>query len=93
MAAGPAALALAERRPLHPVSIRHERRAGRWGIVITFHEPVAVPSTGTTAEKVAVMTQACASVLGDTVRQHTADWHMLQRVFAADLDDRLGAEG
>ncbi|HYN29550.1 MAG TPA: phosphatidylinositol mannoside acyltransferase, partial [Dermatophilaceae bacterium] len=32
MAPGPAALALAERRPLHPVSIRHERRGSGWGI-------------------------------------------------------------
>ncbi len=31
MAAGPAALALAERRPLHPVSIRHERRRAAAG--------------------------------------------------------------
>ena len=31
MAPGPAALALAERRPLHPVSIRHEPRGERLG--------------------------------------------------------------
>ena len=43
MAPGPAALALAERRPLHPVSIRHERRGRGWGIVITFHPAVDVP--------------------------------------------------
>ena len=93
MAAGPAALALAERRPLHPVSIRHEWRDGRWGIIITFHEPVPVPTTGATATKVAAMTQSCATVLGETVREHTADWHMLQRVFTVDLDDRQGGVG
>ena len=96
MAAGPAALALAERRPLHPVSIRHERRpgGGGWGIVVKFHPAVDVPASGTTREKALAMTQACADVLGAAVREHTADWHMLQRVFLEDLDPaRLAAQG
>ena len=94
MAPGPAALALAERRPLHPVSIRHERRGRGWGIVITFHPPVAVPEGGTTRERATAMTQACADVLGAAVREHTADWHMRQRVFVEDLDaSRLAARG
>ena len=92
MAPGPAALALAERRPLHPVSIRHERRGRGWGIVITFHPAVEVPTEGTTRERATAMTQACADVLGTAVLEHTADWHMLQRVFLDDLDpDRLPA--
>lgn len=92
MAPGPAALALAERRPLHPVSIRHERRGSGWGIVITFHPAVAVPTSGATREKVVAMTQACADALGAVVREHPADWHMLQRVFVDDLDPaRLAA--
>ena len=86
MAPGPAALALAERRPLHPVSIRHERRGTGWGIVITFHPAVAVPTTGTTRERATAMTQECADILGAAVLEHTADWHMLQRVFVDDLD-------
>ncbi|KGN38596.1 phosphatidylinositol mannoside acyltransferase [Knoellia subterranea] len=95
MAAGPAALALAERRPLFPVSIRHEQReGGGWGIVITFHEPVVVPPSGTTRERVSAMTQACADALGSAVRTHTADWHMLQPVFTKDLDvERLARVG
>lgn len=92
MAPGPAALALAEKRPLHPVSIRHERRAKGWGILITFHPPVDVPTTGTTRERVTAMTQSCADVLGAAITAHTSDWHMLQRVFLDDLDrDRLAA--
>jgi lauroyl/myristoyl acyltransferase len=86
MAPGPAALALAERRPLHPVSIRHERRGTGWGIVITFHPAVEVPETGTTRERATAMTQACADVLGAVIAEHTSDWHMLQRVFLDDLD-------
>ncbi len=92
MAPGPAALALAERRPLHPVSIRHEPRGSGWGIVITFHPAVSPPPPGTTRERATAMTQECANVLGAEVREHTADWHMLQRVFLEDLDrDRLSA--
>lgn len=95
MAAGPAALALTERRPLFPVSIRHEPRDGDgWGIVVRFHDPVPVPETGTTREKAAAMTQACADALGSAVREFTADWHMLQPVFTKDLDaDRLARAG
>lgn len=92
MAAGPAALALAERRPLVPVTIRHEPRPdlgrGVWGIVITFHEQVPVPTSGATQERVRAMTQSCADALGAVIKEHTADWHMLQRVFVEDLDDR-----
>jgi KDO2-lipid IV(A) lauroyltransferase len=93
MAVGPAALAISERRPLFPVSIHHERRVGGgWGIAITFHDEVPVPSSGTTREKVTAMTQSCADVLGGAIREHPEDWHMLQRVFVADLDpDRLPA--
>lgn len=95
MAAGPAALALTTRRPLFPVSIRHERRdSGGWGIVITFHDAVSVPESGATRDKVSAMTQACADALGGAVRAHTADWHMLQPVFTKDLDaDRLARAG
>lgn len=95
MAAGPAALALTERRPLFPVSIRHEPRdGGSWGIVITFHDPVPVPASGTTRAKVSAMTQSCADALSGAVREHTADWHMLQPVFTKDLDaDRLARAG
>jgi KDO2-lipid IV(A) lauroyltransferase len=31
------------------------------------------------------MTQACADVLTQAVREHTDDWHMMQRVFTKDL--------
>ena len=86
MAPGAAALALAERRPLYPVTIRHERRGSGWGIVITFHPQVPVPETGTTRERATAMTQACADALGTVITQHTSDWHMMQRVFVDDLD-------
>lgn len=89
MAPGPAALALISHASLHPVSIRHERRSGGgWGIVVTFHDRIESPAGGTTREKTQAMTQECARVLGQEITAHTADWHMLQRVFTADLGER-----
>ena len=34
------------------------------------------------------MTQACVDVLGAVIGEHTAEWHMMQRVFVADLEAR-----
>jgi len=96
MAAGPAALSLATGAALFPVSIRYEPLEGssrRHRIVITFHERVTAPESGTTRAKAVALTQQCADALGATIREHTQDWHMLQRVFLDDLDDRQGLDG
>ncbi len=89
MAAGPAALAVITGSALHPVSLHYERLGpgapARWGIVITFHPEVPVPAEGTRAERIASMTQSCADALAVGIREHPQDWHMLQRVFVADL--------
>jgi KDO2-lipid IV(A) lauroyltransferase len=94
MAAGPAALAIATGAALHPVSIHYEPVPGsdwRQRVVITFHDRVPDPGQGTTRERATAMTQQCADVLGVAIREHTADWHMLQRVFVEDLDERTPA--
>jgi KDO2-lipid IV(A) lauroyltransferase len=86
MAAGPAALALATGAALFPVSIHYEPlgRGRRHGIVITWHARVAVPA-GRRGAQVIEMTQTCADALAGAIREHPADWHMLQRVFSADF--------
>ena len=84
MAAGPAALSLATGVQLFPVSIHYEPVPGsdwRHRIVIRFHDPVEAPGSGTTRAKATALTQACADVLGAAIREHTEDWHMMQRVF------------
>ena len=93
MAAGPAALALASGVALHPVSIHYDPVPGSWRhrVVITFHDRVEVPATGTTRAKAVAMTQQCADALGAAIVEHTADWHMLQRVFLEDLEPRPAA--
>ena len=88
MAAGPAALALATGAALHPVSIHYERLdrpSWKHRTVITFHDRVEVPTTGATRAKAVSMTQQCADALGAAIVEHTADWHMLQRVFLDDV--------
>ncbi len=89
MAAGPALLATVTGAALHPVSIRYERlpagAPARWGTVIHFHPEVVGPEAGARPEKISAMTQACADALASGISSHPEDWHMLQRVFLADL--------
>jgi KDO2-lipid IV(A) lauroyltransferase len=93
MAKGPAVLALQTGCPLYAAEIHYERAQARgagatggWHVVVGFSPVVAVPAEGTAEEKVASMTQACAAHLEGAIREHTQDWHMLQRVFVEDLD-------
>jgi KDO2-lipid IV(A) lauroyltransferase len=94
MAGGPAMLAEITGADLIPVTIRYERldaararvaRSG-WGIVIEFGEPVKRPSSEDRAERVAARLQACADWLAAGITRAPQDWHMLQKVFVADLD-------
>ena len=59
-----------------------------WGACI--YPEIPVPESGTRAEKIAAMSQQMARVFEEAIAEHPQDWHMLQRVFVADLDpDRL----
>jgi lauroyl/myristoyl acyltransferase len=55
-----------------------------WGARI--YDEIPVPETGTRAEKVAAMSQAMADRFTEAIAEHPQDWHMLQKVFTADLD-------
>jgi lauroyl/myristoyl acyltransferase len=95
MAVGPAALAVNTGAALYPCMIHYEPRPDGhgWRTVVKFHDPVAAPTQGTSREKIQVMTQACADVLTSAIREHTQDWHMMQRVFTKDLvDDHASAQ-
>ena len=88
MAAGPAALAVQTGAALMPVTLWYE---GEYWHAHIYNE-VPVPAEGTRKEKVAIMTQQMAGLFESGIREHPADWHMLQKVFVADLDpDRLAA--
>ena len=88
MMGGPAALAVQTGAALMPATLWYED--DRWGIRV--HEEIPVPEVGDRWQKAAAMTQEIARVFEEGIRAHPADWHMLQRVFVADLDpERLAA--
>ena len=47
-----------------------------------------MPGEGDSKQQAAAMTQELARLFEAGIRAHPQDWHMLQRVFAADLDPR-----
>jgi KDO2-lipid IV(A) lauroyltransferase len=101
--AGPAALAIDTGAALHPVSLHWEPDGpgGRGGRNVGEILPEVVPpATGDRSERIRVTTQAVADALAGAVRAHPEDWHMLQRLWLADLDqaklaarDAAAAEG
>jgi KDO2-lipid IV(A) lauroyltransferase len=88
MMGGPAALAAQTGAALMPVVLWFED--DEWGCDVGPEIPV--PPTGDRKERAAIMTQQVARFFEDGIRKHPQDWHMLQRVFTADLDQgRLAA--
>jgi phosphatidylinositol dimannoside acyltransferase len=83
MPAGPAALAQATGAALLPVTLWYPDRK-RWAFEI--HEQVPVPTSGDRREKIHAMTQHVAHVFQAAIAKHPQDWHMLQRIWTADLD-------
>lgn len=94
VAAGPAALTLATGARLYPTRITYERLRGRrrraargpWGTVLDFAPAVELPEGLTRADAVAAISQAWVDSVAEAIRTEPEDWHMLQRVFVADLD-------
>lgn len=82
MMSGPAALAVQTGAALMPTTIWFTDHG--WGVRI--HREIPVPAHGDRRQKAAMMTQEIARVFEQGIREHPADWHMLQRVFVADLD-------
>ncbi|MEU0808544.1 phosphatidylinositol mannoside acyltransferase [Streptomyces sp. NPDC005970] len=87
MPAGPAILAARTGALLLPVTLWYDASPVMRGRV---HPPIEVPSMGTSAEKAAVMTQELADVFAAGIADHPQDWHMLQRLWLADLGPRPG---
>ncbi|MDX3309306.1 phosphatidylinositol mannoside acyltransferase [Streptomyces sp. NPDC054884] len=85
MPAGPALLAQQTGALLLPVTLWYDDSPVMQGRV---HPPIEAPGTGTRAEKTSVMTQALADVFATGIADHPEDWHMLQRLWLADLEPR-----
>ena len=82
MMGGPAALAVQTGAALMPAILWFE--GDGWGVHI--HEEIPVPAEGDSKQKTAAMTQQVARLFEAGIKAHPQDWHMLQRVFVADLD-------
>lgn len=87
--AGPAMLALQTGALLLPVTLWYDDTAVMRGQV---HPPVQVPSAGTRVEQAATMCQELADVFAAGIAEHPEDWHMLQRLWLADLEPHPGTE-
>ncbi|MFI1309706.1 phosphatidylinositol mannoside acyltransferase [Streptomyces albidoflavus] len=85
MPAGPAILAQQTGALLLPVTLWFDATPVMKGRV---HPPVEEPKTGTRAEKTSLMTQALADAFAEGIADHPEDWHMLQRLWLADLEPR-----
>ncbi len=82
MMGGSAALAIQTGAALMPATIWFD--GDGWGVHI--YPEIAVPDGGDRWQKAAAMTQEVARRFEEGIREHPADWHMLQRVFVSDLD-------
>jgi KDO2-lipid IV(A) lauroyltransferase len=82
MAAGPAALAVQTGASLRAVSLWFT--GDGWAADVSPEIPV--PADGDRRAKTAAMTQELARAFEKGITEHPHDWHMLQRVFTADLD-------
>jgi KDO2-lipid IV(A) lauroyltransferase len=91
MPAGPAMLAQQTGAALLPVTLWYGDPPVMEGRI---HPPVPVPESGTRAEKARTMTQGLADTFAAGIAEHPQDWHMLQRLWTADLrQDAGGAAG
>lgn len=85
-AVGPAKLALETGAALFPLAITYEPIPGRAAhrVVARFGARVRPSGNGTAEDQVRAMTQQCVDSLGETISEHTQDWHMMQRVFVEE---------
>ncbi|MFF8259645.1 phosphatidylinositol mannoside acyltransferase [Streptomyces virginiae] len=85
MPAGPALLAQQTGAVLLPATLHYGDTPKMYGRI---HPEVEVPKTGTRAEKTTAMTQAVADAFAWGIAEHPEDWHMLQRLWLEDLEER-----
>ena len=88
MPSGPALLSATTGAALLPASLWFTD--GGWGLRV--NEPVVLPE-GPLRTQVAAGTQLLADVFARDIAQHPVDWHMLQRLWLADLAPRHNGTG
>jgi KDO2-lipid IV(A) lauroyltransferase len=85
--AGPALLALMTDVPMHPVTMWFDGDICR-GYV---HDRVEIPMVGEREDQIRAITQQLAHGWESGLREHSVDWHMLQKVWVSDLSPRMVA--
>lgn len=85
MPAGPALLAQQTGAVLLPATLYYGDTPKMYGRI---HPEVTVPQAGTRTEKTTAMTQAVADAFASGISEHPEDWHMLQRLWLDDLEER-----
>jgi KDO2-lipid IV(A) lauroyltransferase len=85
MPSGPALLAARTGAALLPTHAYYDGTG--WGL--TMDPPVAIPE-GRLRAQVQDATQALADAFARRIAEHPEDWHMLQRLWLADLDGPVG---
>ncbi|MGN6607035.1 MAG: phosphatidylinositol mannoside acyltransferase [Jatrophihabitans sp.] len=86
MPPGPALLAARTGAALLPVHVWYTRDG--WGQTIA--PPLDLPDTGL-GEQVRLATQQLADFFAREIKAHPVDWHMLQKLWLADLSPRAAA--
>ena len=77
MPSGPALLTLKTGAPLITAYISYLPS----GIEIFFDETISLPTSGSEAEKIKLITQSIADNFARKIRENPVDWHMLQRIW------------
>ncbi|CAL9390815.1 Phosphatidylinositol mannoside acyltransferase [Streptomyces sp. enrichment culture] len=85
MPAGPALLAQQTGAALLPATLHYGESPQ---MHIRIHPEVEVPQSGDRVQKTAAMTQAVADAFAEGIADHPEDWHMLQRLWLDDLEER-----
>ena len=82
--AGPALLAVLTNAPLHPVVLTYDGELA----VGTVLPRIAVPDKGSRDDKVQAITQGIAHAFAGAIAERSWDWHVMQPLWHADLDER-----
>ncbi|PZT74042.1 MULTISPECIES: phosphatidylinositol mannoside acyltransferase [unclassified Streptomyces] len=90
MPAGPALLAQQTGALLLPVTLSYDDTPV---MKARIHPPVEVPDAGDRGARTSRMTQALADAFALGISEHPEDWHMLQRLWLADLEPRGDRSG
>jgi phosphatidylinositol dimannoside acyltransferase len=87
MPAGPALLALRTGAPLFIADMWYVKEGARTRL----RGPVQLPREGSLDQRVQAVTQMIADGLAEGIREHPADWHMLQRLWLPEVPGSPGA--